>query len=73
MGQLLSNPVFNYISANVFCMAAIAILLFKQLTAFNDTPVQKNSPKFSQSSWCTFSPATCARLSWQEFYPRMKL
>lgn len=41
MGQLLTNPVFNYISANVFCMAAIAILLFKQLTAFNDTPVQK--------------------------------
>ncbi len=41
MGQFLSNPVFNYVSANVFCMAAIAILLFKQLTAFNETPVQK--------------------------------
>ena len=39
--ELLDNPVFNYVSANVFCMAAIAILLFKQLTAFNDTAVQK--------------------------------
>lgn len=45
MGQMLSNPVFNYVSANVFCMAAIAILLFKQLTAFNDTPVQKKFTK----------------------------
>ena len=41
MGQFLSNPVFDYVSANVFCMAAISILLFKQLTAFNETPVQK--------------------------------
>ncbi len=39
--ELLANPVFNYVSANVFCMAAISILLFKQLTAFNDTAVQK--------------------------------
>ncbi len=40
--ELLSNNVSNYVLANIFCMASIAILLFKQLTAFNNTPVQKS-------------------------------
>ncbi len=38
----LSNHVFNYVYANAFCMAAIAILLYKQLKVFNETPVQKS-------------------------------
>ena len=40
--EQLSSHVFNYVYANAFCMAAVAILLYKQLTVFNETPVQKS-------------------------------
>ena len=41
MEQLYSNYVFNYAHAHAFCMAAVAILLYKQLTVFNETAMQK--------------------------------
>ena len=39
--DLLSNYAFNYIYANAFCIVAVAILLYKQFTTFNETTLEK--------------------------------
>ena len=40
--DLLSNYVFNYVYANVFCTISVSILLYKQITTFNETIVEKS-------------------------------
>ncbi len=40
--ELLSNYAFNYIYANAFCIVAVAILLYKQFTTFNESTVEKS-------------------------------